>query len=796
MCSSATLAAESISPISNSSELAQTQEERKAEADRLYQLGIEQSQVSQFREAVQSWEAALQTYREIGDRNGEANSLRNLGGAYSLIGEYQRAIELFEQSLAMDRESRDRNREATSIMGLGIAYFSQGEYERAIELFEQSFAVYREIGNAIGEAAALGNLGNAYSSLGQYERAIDFAKQSLALKQETADVLGEINALGNLGNAYSSLGQYERAINFYEQSLALALEIGNRNGEANSLMGLGNAFSYLGEDEKALELFDRSLAIYQEIGNRNGEANSLHNLGATYRSLKQYERARELYQQSLVITREVGDLEGEATSLGNLGIAYFFLEQYEQATEAFFASIEIYESLRDEDFPDADKIALFDIQTSPYNFLQRSLVTQGQIEQALEISERGRARAFVSLLAQKRGLHRVDEPLPPPSAQQIRQLARQENTTLVQYSVVSCDRLFAWVIQPSGTIDFREIDLNSLDDSFGDFIERSRKSVGIRGCDLAIITVRPSQEEIAARQTRHLQQLHQLLIEPIADLLPSNPEAPVVFIPHQSLFLVPFPALINADGEYLIQNHTILTAPSIQVLELTGRVGAFHVAQRKGPSPLQDVLIVGNPTMPSIWNPNTDETQRLSNLPGAQSEAVAIAELFDTQPLLGDDATETSITERMSTAQIIHLATHGLLDYGIPEETGVRDFPGAIALGEGNGEDGLLTSAELLEMNLNAELVVLSACDTGRGQLSSDGVIGLSRALIGAGVESVMVSLWAIPDAPTADLMVEFYRQWQGTGNKAQALRQAMLTTIETHPEPRNWAAFTLMGQL
>ncbi|MGB6168013.1 MAG: CHAT domain-containing protein, partial [Geitlerinemataceae cyanobacterium] len=94
-----------------------------------------------------------------------------------------------------------------------------------------------------------------------------------------------------------------------------------------------------------------------------------------------------------------------------------------------------------------------------------------------------------------------------------------------------------------------------------------------------------------------------------------------------------------------------------------------------------------------------------------------------------------------------------------------------------------------------SELVVLSACDTGRGNLSSDGVIGLSRALISAGVPNVMVSLWAVPDTPTADLMSEFYRQWQATGNKAQALRQAMLTTMETHPEPVNWAAFTLIGE-
>ena len=124
------------------------------------------------------------------------------------------------------------------------------------------------------------------------------------------------------------------------------------------------------------------------------------------------------------------------------------------------------------------------------------------------------------------------------------------------------------------------------------------------------------------------------------------------------------------------------------------------------------------------------------------------------------------------------------------------DVPGALALTPGNGEDGLLTAAEILEMDLQAELAVLSACDTGRGRITGDGVVGLSRALITAGVPSVIVSLWAVPDAPTAALMTEFYRQLQPGQTKAQALRQAMLVTLETHPEPINWAAFTLMGAL
>jgi CHAT domain-containing protein len=142
----------------------------------------------------------------------------------------------------------------------------------------------------------------------------------------------------------------------------------------------------------------------------------------------------------------------------------------------------------------------------------------------------------------------------------------------------------------------------------------------------------------------------------------------------------------------------------------------------------------------------------------------------------------------MPQASIIHLATHGLLD-------DVRGLGSAIALAPSGKDDGLLTVEEIFDMKLQANLVVLSACNTGEGRITGDGVIGLSRLLIAAGVPSVIVSLWAVPDAPTAELMQTFHLNLQKQPGKAQALRQAMLTTMTIHPEPKNWAAFTLIGE-
>ena len=202
------------------------------------------------------------------------------------------------------------------------------------------------------------------------------------------------------------------------------------------------------------------------------------------------------------------------------------------------------------------------------------------------------------------------------------------------------------------------------------------------------------------------------------------------------------------------------------------------------------VVVVGNPTMPKVSAQIGEPPQQLPSLPGAEVEAKEVALILKTKALIGGAATKATFLKQAATAGIIHLATHGLLyDF-----TG-SDLPGAIALVPSGKDNGLLTSSEILKLKLNAELVVLSACNTGRGKITGDGVIGLSRSLITAGVPSIVVSLWYIPDAPTASLMSEFYRQLERNPDKAVAMRQAMLVTIKKHPHPQNWAAFTLVGE-
>ncbi|MBD2743054.1 CHAT domain-containing tetratricopeptide repeat protein [Coleofasciculus sp. FACHB-1120] len=782
--------------------LAQTQADRKAEADRLLDQGIQQHQTSQFEAALQSWQQALIIYREIKDRQNEGKALGNLGVAYYSLGDYAKAIEYSQQWLAIAREIKDRQSEGKALGNLGLAYRSLGDYAKAIEYTQQSLAIEREIKDRKGEGAALGNLGGAYFALGDFPRAIEYTQQLLAIAREIKDRKGEGAALGILGLAYRSLGDYAKAIEYQQQWLTIAREIKDRQSEGAALGNLGLAYDSLRDYAKAIEYQQQWLRIAREIKDRQSEGKALGNLGGAYFALGDFPRAIEYTQQLLAIAREIKDRQGEGLALNNLGVTLYKSGNLAVAEKTLIDGIEVLESLRERlSSDDANKVSIFEEQARTYRTLQQVLIAQNKTDAALEIAERGRARAFVELLSRR--LSPNVETLPAkylqPTISQIQQIAKTQNSTLVQYSIIydyfkvqgkqqtKESELYIWIIKPTGEVAFRRSDLKPLwqkeNFSLKNLVVNTRQSMGVRGrggIQVALI------EE--ANPTKRLQQLHQLLIEPIAKELPDDPDARVIFIPQTELFLVPFPALQDANGKYLIEKHTILTAPSIQVLDLTHQ--QRQRVEKQSIASLQGALVVGNPTMPKVVLNPGESAQPLSNLPWAEQEAKDIAKLLKTQAITGSKATKVAIAQALPKARIIHLATHGLLD-------DYRGLGSAIALAPSNNDDGLLTAEEILNLKLNAELVVLSACDTGRGRITGDGVIGLSRSLISAGVPSVVVSLWQVPDNSTAFLMTEFYKNLQQNADKATALRNAMLTTMkqQQYSDPVQWAAFTLIGE-
>jgi CHAT domain-containing protein/Tfp pilus assembly protein PilF len=745
---------------------------------------------------LEHYQQALAIAQKIGNKATEGTTLNNIGLVHRNLGQYPQALENYQQALAIAQKIGGKTGESRTLNNIGAVYNSLGQYPQALEHYQQALAMTKEIGDKAGKGTTLNNIGEVYRNLGQYPQSLEYYQKALAIRKEIGDKAGEGATLNNIGAVYNNLEQYPKGLEYYQQALAIHKAIGDKAGEGTTLNNIGLVNNSLGEYPQALEHYQQALAIHKAIGNKAMESTTLGNIGSVHTYLGQYPPALKYYQQALAITKEIGDKAGEGTTLNNIGAVYNTQGKYSQAERTLFAAIEVWGSLRALELKDDQKISIFETQAYTYRFLQQALVAQNKFDQALEIAERSRGRALVELLYSKLSRN-LSNPLniKPPTLQEIQQIAQKQNATLVQYSIIDepyqiqgkqewQQKLYIWVIKPTGEIAFKQVDLKkSLNKSLQDFVTTSRDDIGVRS--RSIFEVTPTNPQ-PPNSTEKLQELHKLLIAPIADLLPKDFNERVIFIPQASLFLVPFPALQDEQGKYLIEKHTILTAPAIQVLDLTYK--QKHNGQRSA----KNVLVVGNPTMPKIRF--GELVANLDPLPGSEREANQIAKFFNTEALTGSQATKATVMQKMQQARIIHLATHGLL----------QDFkgfgvPGAIALAPSgkpdDAIDGLLTSSEIFDMKLQADLVVLSACNTGGGNITGDGVVGLSRSLISAGVPSVLVSLWAVNDNSTAFLMTEFYRNLQQNPDKAVALRQAMLTTMKQYPNPKQWAAFTLIGE-
>ena len=577
---------------------------------------------------------------------------------------------------------------------------------------------------------------------------------------------------------------------------------------------------------QALELQERALAAT--------DPEDLDEVADLLEGISQAQLALGRNQEALDTMQRYGEVTGGQVTLpllGRAGLGHFRLGRYDRATELITRAIEGWETLREGE-DDLDRITLLEQQSYLYRLMVKTLIAAGKTDEALVWAERSRARSLVELLVQReRGTANQAPPL--PTLKRIKATARSQNATLVIYSVLShTDKIYGddleddtllgiWTVSPKGKINFQQLDLRTQEiASLIKLVQNSRSAV---------------TSPFPVPKIPQLQQLHALLIDPIAPYLPGDPNKRVIFILQGPLYLIPIAALQNESGQYLVERHTIGTAPSVQALAL-----AAQLKQQRGNS-LKGGLVIGNPALMPLVPVGRDRSpERLSSLPGAETEAEVIAKLLNADLLLTDDATETRVRQTLQTQPILHFATHGLLnldsnlnEFGLPidpnartaREGGVVVSPGGVVIGDGvfiNGvpanialaregvarpavpgilalaaddrHDGLLKATEIAQLQLQAQLVVLSACDTGRGRVTGDGVVGLARSFMAAGIPTVVASLWKVPDDATKALMVAFYQALLEGQDKAQALRTAMLSTQQDYPSPRNWAAFTVLG--
>ncbi len=741
--------------------------------------------LGQYANAITSFDHSLLALEAIDDYLGRGNVLHLMSGAYYKLGNNDKALSLQFQALAVFREfylkTDDPSEKKSALFnqgmildGIGVAYSDRGYFFRDIKYFddankylEEALEKFKYINNKNGEALTLSHIGLTLYREGKYPQALTHLKQSLLLREEMKNHPEKAALLANTGNIYVSLGEYNQALDFFKQSLSILKDkdIGLKRQEGTVTSAMAGAFLLLGN-------FSRALSSYLD--------------------------AHKIFV-------EIEDIENQGRILVDIASIYAKLDDPSNSEKYLFSAIKCLEKLRG-DLTDEQRISIFETQTYAFYLLQTVLVNQNKYEEALEISERSRARALVHLLQRKSDSYYIRN-LPNESFlsfEKMQNVAQSQNATLVEYSIIPNEALYVWVIRPDSLI-FRQLRLNHSDESFSTistiFSLKNSPLFRMTFQDQSILDTVSSIRALVYESDDHtntyrqtLRRLHTILIDPIKDTLPQNPNEKVIFIPHQCLFYVPFAALLDGESEtakYLIEKHTISVCTSIEVLCCTQ-----EQRMKLGPSPKlasTKMLIVGDPIMPTILNSASNIPISPPQLEGARKEAEQIAEKFHQSSLTGYHASKHTIKLKMTDVRFIHFATHGLLEYRthfMPQ-----NIPGALVFAASEEDDGLLTATEIFDMELNAELAVLSACNTGQGSITGDGVIGLSRSFIAAGVPSLIVSLWSVPDNSTAELMIDFYVQLEQTQDKAKALREAMLRTKLVYPDPRNWAAFILIGE-
>ena len=604
-------------------------------------LGNAYHSLGDFQKAIEYHERHIKISKEVGDRAGEGAAYCNLGVAYRNLGEFQKAIEYHERHLKISKKVGDRAREGKAYNNLSVAYRHLGDFQKAIEYHERHLKISKEVGDRAGQGRAYCNFGNAYESLGDFQKAIEYHERHLKISKDVGDSAGEGKAYCNLGNAFHSLGDFQKAIEYHEQDLKISKEVGDRAGEGKAYGNLGNAYDSLGDFQKAIEYHERHLKIWTEVGDRAREGTAYGNLGVAYHRLGDFQKAIEYHERHLKISKEVGDRVGEGQAYINLGNAYKCLGNFQKAIQHHTNSVTVFDHIRRKLIVNDEwKIILRDTYYFSYSELWRLQLMQGKVDEALVTADHGRAQALKDLLEFKYGLKELLPDIGTLSLRTSDILSYLPSITA--FIDMNKKGIVLWVNEKGTEIKTRRTEIDvSVTTYFQSLLETTRKEIGVRAdvnCEDRSLG-NPSDKKLAEErssktrsysssfETRSLQTLYNVVIDPIRDLLHGDE---VVIVPQGPLYLAPYAAFMDLTSKYLCETFRIRLLPSISTLRLIQNCPAdWH--SKTG------ALLVGDPWVQEV----VYEGMTPEQLEWAEKEVQMIGEILQTEPLIGKQATKS-----------------------------------------------------------------------------------------------------------------------------------------------------------
>ena len=807
--------------------------------------------------ATESYQEILKLHEDSGDRAGIASSLLRIGFTYQEQGDLGPAMEYYRRGLKLNEELENKVGIADGLEGVGIVHYRQGDLSRAMECHQRSLTLREALRDKAGVAGAMNQIGYVHFLQGDYDIAAEYYQKSLKLSEELGRKADAAVVHQSLGILHARWGNYALALEYHRRALAQFEILGHKAGIANTLLPIGSVHLHKGDYRLASEYYQKALTQFEASGNKWGVAVALKNFAHLHEARGDHAKALEVAGRAAAIAREIGGDELLIYSQTAAGMAYRALDEPVQARQSFDEAIAAVERMRAKvSGGEQEHQRFFESKTSPYLEMVGLLVAQNRPGEALAYAERAKARVLLDVLSggradvtkamtaqeqeqerkQQVDLAAINTQLSgaahssqPDQArlaelrerlrkarlgyeafqtslyaahpelrvqrgeaktvtlEETAELLPDAQSALLEY-VVTDERTYLFVMSKGdgnkqGAVNLKAYTLPIKRKELADHVAAFRQQLAKRD-----LTFRPAASK-----------LYDLLLKPAQAELQGKQT--LVIVPDGALWELPFQALQSARGRYFVEDHALSYAPSLTVLR---EMSKLRRRRADGSATFTTLLAIGNPY---LGNETVERVklihrnEKLGPLPEAEREVKTLGQLYGaarSQVYVGAEAREDRVKAGAGRFGVLHVATHGILNDASPMYSQV-----VLAQSAGDaGEDGLLEAWEIMKLDLKADLVVLSACETGRGRVGAgEGVIGLTWALFVAGSPVTVVSQWKVESASTTALMLEFHRNLQSKIRKSQvstakALQGAALKMLRRseHRHPFYWAGFVVVG--
>jgi CHAT domain-containing protein/tetratricopeptide (TPR) repeat protein len=776
------------------------------QADALSMMGVFYASQSKWKDALQEFDRARTLYQRLGRTVDEGKANNSIGYIQEQHQDLISAQNSFKRALDCGERGHDQGVIAGAHENLGIILHKRGWAEEALDFLQRAQREWRGI-NPEKEAETLCAVGEVFAAEGKWTSAKAKYLECLAVAESGQDLRNKALALQGMGKIYLKTNNPGQALRSFEGALAIQRQAGLTNEMPNSLNGMADALLNEKRPVDAVVPFKEALRIFEKQADTRNQARVLTNLGWTYARLFRERDAQASYERALILAKglDLWTMAGATLGLAKLEESRGNPIAAQRQAEASVKYVEDLRTVAGRSF----RISFFSTKQDSYDALIEILLWEHSLKpaagydaQALRVSEQARSRGLLDSVSAVPSTASSKPSFSAPilSLQEIQPLL-DPNTLLLEY-YLGRKSSYLWVV---GSNSYRVVKLPSLQ-----LLEGRISSV----CQLLPISHHRERSREAKRAARDLSRA---LLGPVASMLEQKRlliSAPGAL---QSVSFGALPDPNSSDSlsdakawpKPLFVEHEIIRIPSASV------GAAIHSRAAHRPRPKGRLAFLGDSVTDDrderlagiVGGPPKGGSKkiiqrfpiRFERLKSTEDEGNAIlkeAGLRGVWGAFGFDATrELVVSGQLNTFGTIHFATHGLVQ---PNDASRSALVLSLWDRQGNPINGFLEAADIYSLDLSADLVVLSACDTGLGEhIPGEGIVGLSQAFMGAGATRVMVSLWPVEDRATFRLMSSFYHEYLSSGlSPSLALRKAQIAMWKDSNQyaPFYWGGFEIQG--